>query len=143
MGCHATWPVRAPRFAPWELRACDHAPGRVPRCAIPAPDPTPFHCYDYLSTSPPASTSSAISHCYGLRQWCPLHLLLIRVTENRTQDTWRNLRLGLQRLHLVTLATDHGKVAQRSLLTPGQQAILHQLELPEPPRFYDFRPEAA
>ena len=43
-------------------------------------------------------------------------------------------------MHLVTLATDHGTVAQRSLLTPGQQAILQRLDLPEPPRFYDFRP---
>ncbi len=43
----------------------------------------------------------------------------------------------------MTLATDHGTVAQRSLLTPGQQAILHQLDLPEPLRFYDFRPGAA
>ena len=73
---------------------------------------------------------------------CWLALLLIRVAENRTQDTWRNLRDELQRLHLVTLATDHGTVAQRSLLTPGQQAILRQLDLPEPPRFYDFRPRA-
>ena len=71
---------------------------------------------------------------------CWLALLLIRVAENRTQDTWRNLRHELQRLHLVTLATDHGTVAQRSLLTPGQQAILQRLDLPEPPRFYDFRP---
>ena len=74
---------------------------------------------------------------------CWLALLLIRVAENRTHDTWRNLRHELQRLHLVTLATDQGRVAQRSLLTPGQQTILQRLELPEPPRFYDFRPQAA
>jgi hypothetical protein len=43
-------------------------------------------------------------------------------------------------MHLVTLATDHGTVAQRSLTTPGQRAILAGLELPEPPRFYDFTP---
>jgi hypothetical protein len=74
---------------------------------------------------------------------CWLALLLIRVAENRTQDTWRNLRHELQRLHLVTLATDRGTVAQRSLLTVGQQAILTRLEMPEPPRFYDFKPAAA
>ena len=74
---------------------------------------------------------------------CWLALLLIRVAENQTGETWRNLRHELQRLHLVTLATDHGTVAQRSLLTPGQQAILHQLDLPAPLRFYDFRPGAA
>ena len=74
---------------------------------------------------------------------CWLALLLTRVAETRTQDTWRNLRHELQRMHLVTLATDHGTVAQRSLLTPGQQAILGRLDLAEPPRFYDFRPAAA
>jgi hypothetical protein len=74
---------------------------------------------------------------------CWLALLLIRVAENRTQDTWRNLSHELQRMHLVTLATNHGTVAQRSLLTSGQQAILSRLDLPEPARFYDFKPTAA
>jgi len=74
---------------------------------------------------------------------CWLALLLIRVAENRTQDTWRNLRHELERTHLVTLATDHGTIAQRSLLTPGQQVIPQRLDIPEPPRFYDFQTRAA
>jgi hypothetical protein len=41
-------------------------------------------------------------------------------------------------MHLVTLATAHGQAAQRSATTPGQQAILHDLDLPEPPKFLDF-----
>ena len=41
-------------------------------------------------------------------------------------------------MHLVTLATAHGQVAQRSATTPGQQAILRGLNLPEPPKFFDF-----
>ena len=41
-------------------------------------------------------------------------------------------------MHLVTLATADGRVAQRSAVTPGQQAILHALNLPEPPKFLDF-----
>ena len=73
---------------------------------------------------------------------CWLALLLVRVAENQTGQTWRNLRNELQRLHLVTLATDHGTVAQRSQLTPGQQAILRQLAMPDPPRFHNFRPRA-
>ena len=44
-------------------------------------------------------------------------------------------------MHLVTLATDHGTVAQRSQTTPGQRALLTGLALTEPPRFYDFTPE--
>ena len=54
-------------------------------------------------------------------QLCWLALLLIRVVENATGDTWRNARHELDRMHLVTLATDHGRVAQRSALTAGQQ----------------------
>jgi hypothetical protein len=43
-------------------------------------------------------------------------------------------------MHLVTLATPHGTVAQRSLTTPGQRTVLAALDLPEPPRFFDFTP---
>jgi hypothetical protein len=71
-------------------------------------------------------------------QLCWLALLLLRVIENATADTWRNTRRELDRMHLVTLATDHGQVAQRSTITPGQKAVLHALDLPEPPRFFDF-----
>jgi hypothetical protein len=71
-------------------------------------------------------------------QLCWLALLLIRVTENATANTWRNLRHELDRMHLVTLATPHGQVAQRSATTPGQQTILRGLNLPEPPKFLDF-----
>ena len=47
-------------------------------------------------------------------QLCWLALLLIRVAETATGDTWRNLRHELDRMHLVTLATADGRVAQRS-----------------------------
>jgi hypothetical protein len=78
----------------------------------------------------------------GHVQLCWLALLLIRAIENTTADTWRNLRQELDRMHLVTLATPNGSVAQRSLTTPGQRAILAALDLPEPPRFFDFTPAA-
>ena len=71
-------------------------------------------------------------------QLCWLALLLIRVVENATGDTWRNVRHELDRMHMVTLATGDGHVAQRSATTPGQKTILAALELPEPPRFFDF-----
>ena len=71
-------------------------------------------------------------------QLCWLALLLIRVVENATADTWRNTRHELDRMHLVTLATPDGQVAQRSATTPGQKAILAALDLPEPPTFFDF-----
>ena len=71
-------------------------------------------------------------------QLCWLALLLIRVVENATGDTWRTVRHELDRMHLVTLSTGEGRVAQRSATTPGQKTILAALELPEPPRFFDF-----
>ena len=75
-------------------------------------------------------------------QLCWLTLLLIRVVENATADIWRTARHELDRMHLVTLATPAGQVAQRSTTTPGQKAILTALELGEPPRFFDFSPAA-
>jgi hypothetical protein len=73
-------------------------------------------------------------------QLCWLALLLIRVAENATGDTWRNLHHELDRMHLVTLATSDGRVAQRSTATPGHQAIFSALDLREPPNFFDFAP---
>jgi hypothetical protein len=73
-------------------------------------------------------------------QLCWLALLLIRVAETAIGDTWRNIRHELDRMHLVTLATADGRVAQRSMATPGQHAILHALNLREPPKFLDFTP---
>lgn len=71
-------------------------------------------------------------------QLCWLALLLLRVVENATDDTWRNVRHELDRMHLITLATADGQVAQRSATTAGQKSILAALKLPEPPRFFDF-----
>jgi transposase len=76
-------------------------------------------------------------------QLCWLALLLIRVTETRTGDTWRNLRHELDRMHLVTFATADGRTAQRSALTEGQKTILTALDLPEPPKYLDFTPSIA
>jgi hypothetical protein len=71
-------------------------------------------------------------------QLCWLALLLTRVAETTTGQTWRNLRHELDRMHLVTLATADGRVGQRSATTTGQKAILAALDLPEPPKYLDF-----
>ncbi len=73
-------------------------------------------------------------------QLCWLALLLIRVIETAASDTWRNIRDELERMHLITLQTPDGTVAQRSLTTPGQRAILATLGLREPPRYFSFTP---
>ncbi len=75
-------------------------------------------------------------------QLCWLALLLIRVIETSVGDTWRNVRDELERMHLVSMQTPDGTVAQRSLTTPGQRAILAKLGLPEPPRYFSFTPVA-
>jgi hypothetical protein len=74
----------------------------------------------------------------GHVQLCWLALLLLRVVENATDDTWSNVRHELDRMHLITLATADGQVAQRSATTAGQKTILAALQLTEPPRFFDF-----
>ena len=71
-------------------------------------------------------------------QLCWLALLLIRVVETAVGDTWRTVRHELDRMALVILATDHGRVAQRSTLTAGHKSILTALGLPEPARYFDF-----
>jgi len=71
-------------------------------------------------------------------QLCWLGLLLIRVVENGSGDTWRNVSRELDRMHLVTLETAEGRVAQRSVTTPGHTQILKRLGLAEPARFLDF-----
>ncbi|MBW8765095.1 MAG: IS1634 family transposase [Geodermatophilales bacterium] len=71
-------------------------------------------------------------------QLCWLALLLIRVTETSTGQTWHRLRHELDRLHLVTLATGSGTVAQRSATLAEHKVIWTALDLPEPPRFFDF-----
>ncbi len=71
-------------------------------------------------------------------QLCWLALLLVRVVENATGDTWRNVRHELDRMHLVTLETKEGRIAKRSVTTKGQQKILAALEVREPAQILDY-----
>jgi len=71
-------------------------------------------------------------------QLCWLGLLLIRVIENAAGDTWRTVRHELDRMHLVTIETAEGRVAQRTTTTSGQAEILAKLEIAEPGRYLDF-----
>lgn len=69
-----------------------------------------------------------------------LSLLLIRTAEIAVGDTWRNLAAELDRIQLHTYDTGDGTLSQRTRLTTKQRSILEALELPEPPRYYDFEP---
>ncbi|MHB8333022.1 MAG: hypothetical protein ACYDEA_12640 [Candidatus Dormibacteria bacterium] len=66
---------------------------------------------------------------------CWLALLPIRVAENRTQGTWRNLRHELQRLHLGVFQGSACRCLQRTEITSRRAEILKSMEMPEPPRF--------
>jgi transposase len=73
---------------------------------------------------------------------CFLGLLLIRVAETQTGDTWPNLRRELQRLHLGEFDGPAGRVLQRTEITPAQRALLRALQIAEPPRFLAIEPAA-
>ena len=68
-------------------------------------------------------------------QLCWLALLLIRIAENQTGETWRNLRRELQRLHQGTFRGSAGLVHKTSETTAAQQRILRALDLGPPPIF--------
>ncbi|MFZ2172691.1 MAG: IS1634 family transposase [Rhodococcus sp. (in: high G+C Gram-positive bacteria)] len=73
---------------------------------------------------------------------CWLALLLIRITETRTGDTWANTRRELQRLHLGTFVGPAGTIRQRTQTTHAQRRILAALDIDEPPEFFDITPSA-
>jgi transposase len=62
-----------------------------------------------------------------------LALLLIRVAERQTGQTWRRIALELGRLHLVTLTGPTGSVQQTTALTEPQRQILAALSIDPPP----------
>jgi hypothetical protein len=74
---------------------------------------------------------------------CWLALLLIRIAETGTGDTWRDVRREMEKLHLVRLDGPAGEILQRTETTPGQAAILTALSLPEPPRILGLTPSPA
>src|SRR5664280_305737 len=66
---------------------------------------------------------------------CWLSLLLIRLAEQATGETWRNLRFELEKCHLGRFDGPAGEVAQRTELTARQAAIFTALDVPKPPRY--------
>ncbi len=71
---------------------------------------------------------------------CFLGLMLMRVAERATGDTWRNLRRELERMHLGTFAGPAGALTQRTETTPRQREILAALEIAEPPIVFELSP---
>jgi hypothetical protein len=71
---------------------------------------------------------------------CWLALLLIRIAETTTGQTWPSMRDELQRLHLGTFTGPAGTFRQRTEITPHQCKILAALTLDEPRRVHEATP---
>ncbi len=84
-------------------------------------------------------------------QLCWLALLLIRVIENETNETWGNLKHTLWGLMAGQHRTQHGILTQSSTPTTGVKSVLEALrikapkgylELPRPSKTYSHQPNA-
>ncbi len=71
---------------------------------------------------------------------CWLALLLIRVAERRTGQTWRTIARELGRLHAITLSGPAGTVVQTTEPTTAQSSILRVCGLAPPPRITTLDP---
>jgi hypothetical protein len=74
---------------------------------------------------------------------CWLALLLIRITENTTGDTWHHLREDLQELHIGTFEGPAGTFRQRTELTAAQRDILAKLQIDAPKKIIQLATPAA
>jgi hypothetical protein len=71
---------------------------------------------------------------------CWLALLLIRIAENATGQTWHHLRPELQRLHLGTFTGPAGSYHQTTEPTPAQRELLTELGAAIPARIQHLGP---
>jgi len=71
---------------------------------------------------------------------CWLALLLVRIAERHTGQTWRRMRTELERIKLVTLAGQAGTVQQTTPLTDQQRQVLGALDVPVPPAVTSLDP---
>ena len=69
---------------------------------------------------------------------CWLALLLIRIAETTTGQTWQNMRRDLNRLHAVTHSGPTGTFRQRTDPTKPQIDIYAQLDLPLPKKIIEI-----
>lgn len=73
---------------------------------------------------------------------CWLALLLIRLLENRTTQTWTQIRRQVQRIHQVTLAGDEGSVQTLTRSTAEQNHLFTTAGLQAPKRLTAMTPAA-
>jgi hypothetical protein len=66
---------------------------------------------------------------------CFLALVLIRVAETRTGETWRTIRAELGQIRQSHFRSSDGEFTQTSELTARQRQLHASLAIPEPPHF--------
>jgi transposase len=71
---------------------------------------------------------------------CFLALVIIRVAETRTDETWRTIRSELGQIRQGHFRSQEGEFTQTTELTAAQQRLHSALEVPEPPRFGRITP---
>jgi hypothetical protein len=71
---------------------------------------------------------------------CWLALLLVRVAERQTGQSWRRVNLELGRLHLVTLSGPAGRLEQTTAPTPTQRELFTATGITPPPRVTSLQP---
>ncbi len=72
---------------------------------------------------------------------CVLALLLERMAEIRSGDTWRNLRAQLNTVKVVEYQRSSARIRQTTDLRPEVARLLKQLKVPPPPKLHDVRTE--
>jgi len=71
---------------------------------------------------------------------CFLALVIIRVAETRTDQTWRTVRAELGQIRQGHFRSHDGEFTQTTELTARQRELHTQLGIPEPPRFGRISP---
>jgi transposase len=69
---------------------------------------------------------------------CWLALLLARIVENATGDTWRNLRRDLGQLAAIESVGPAGRLVEATEPAPRHGQIFNACDIKAPPRFLDF-----
>ncbi len=69
---------------------------------------------------------------------CWLALLLIRVMENQSGQTWTKMRRVLSRIQATGIKTSSGSMTKTANLSSDQKQLFKDLKIPEPPKILDL-----
>ena len=73
---------------------------------------------------------------------CFLALVIVRLAETRSGNTWRTIRAELGQIRHGHFRSNDGDFTQTSELTARQRELHTALAIPEPPRFGRITPTA-